>query len=385
MNISYISMNRIMEERAAEDEEYRRLVKHNGKCTLSDGRALSDEVLLEKLHSLGIEEANRSWLNEVSQAFPSAQALAKAITERGDVEIPDDQVDWVWISLVCLWERWFPDHPNFEMLDDRIQEGYDAYDRKEPLETARLWLQAWHDVQDLMQTFEIESIDEFDILFGGSQSVFNWVQDFSDALSWAVRTEPSLANERIAVCRTVLKIAESHETDGSLIDGFRRGLAESLADAGEISTAEQLYTEWMHEAPWWGWGWIGWADIYHLFACEGHKDPAKAEQILKDGLAVPEVEDREHILERLAILYAETGRNEEAAQMRKQQADEREAERLGRNATRQPHDVDSDAALPDDVAWHPSTTIRNTGPKVGRNAPCPCGSGKKYKKCCGAG
>ena len=23
------------------------------------------------------------------------------------------------------------------------------------------------------------------------------------------------------------------------------------------------------------------------------------------------------------------------------------------------------------------------GPKVGRNAPCPCGSGKKFKKCCG--
>ena len=28
-------------------------------------------------------------------------------------------------------------------------------------------------------------------------------------------------------------------------------------------------------------------------------------------------------------------------------------------------------------------TIRNPGPKVGRNDPCPCGSGKKYKKCCG--
>jgi preprotein translocase subunit SecA len=23
------------------------------------------------------------------------------------------------------------------------------------------------------------------------------------------------------------------------------------------------------------------------------------------------------------------------------------------------------------------------GPKVGRNDPCPCGSGKKYKQCCG--
>lgn len=29
-------------------------------------------------------------------------------------------------------------------------------------------------------------------------------------------------------------------------------------------------------------------------------------------------------------------------------------------------------------------TYRREKPKVGRNEPCPCGSGKKYKKCCGA-
>jgi preprotein translocase subunit SecA len=29
-------------------------------------------------------------------------------------------------------------------------------------------------------------------------------------------------------------------------------------------------------------------------------------------------------------------------------------------------------------------TQRRTGEKVGRNDPCPCGSGKKYKKCHGA-
>lgn len=29
-------------------------------------------------------------------------------------------------------------------------------------------------------------------------------------------------------------------------------------------------------------------------------------------------------------------------------------------------------------------TMRYEQPKVGRNDPCPCGSGKKYKKCCGA-
>jgi len=29
-------------------------------------------------------------------------------------------------------------------------------------------------------------------------------------------------------------------------------------------------------------------------------------------------------------------------------------------------------------------TVRREGKKVGRNDPCPCGSGKKYKKCHGA-
>jgi preprotein translocase subunit SecA len=29
-------------------------------------------------------------------------------------------------------------------------------------------------------------------------------------------------------------------------------------------------------------------------------------------------------------------------------------------------------------------TVKREGQKIGRNDPCPCGSGKKYKKCCGA-
>ena len=30
-------------------------------------------------------------------------------------------------------------------------------------------------------------------------------------------------------------------------------------------------------------------------------------------------------------------------------------------------------------------TYRREVPKIGRNDPCPCGSGKKYKRCCGRG
>ena len=43
------------------------------------------------------------------------------------------------------------------------------------------------------------------------------------------------------------------------------------------------------------------------------------------------------------------------------------------------HDVDGGAKIGSDI----DRTVRNDGPKVGRNDPCPCGSGKKYKNCCG--
>jgi preprotein translocase subunit SecA len=57
----------------------------------------------------------------------------------------------------------------------------------------------------------------------------------------------------------------------------------------------------------------------------------------------------------------------------------------------EPPGADKDAALgqtrapapvfePDPDRLEP---IRKTAPKIGRNEPCPCGSGKKYKKCCG--
>ena len=43
------------------------------------------------------------------------------------------------------------------------------------------------------------------------------------------------------------------------------------------------------------------------------------------------------------------------------------------------HSVDGGAKIGTDV----DRTVKNDEPKIGRNDPCPCGSGKKYKNCCG--
>jgi preprotein translocase subunit SecA len=46
-------------------------------------------------------------------------------------------------------------------------------------------------------------------------------------------------------------------------------------------------------------------------------------------------------------------------------------------------DIATDSAESEKPADNAVAPIRS-GPKVGRNDPCPCGSGKKYKACCGA-
>ena len=47
------------------------------------------------------------------------------------------------------------------------------------------------------------------------------------------------------------------------------------------------------------------------------------------------------------------------------------------------HSEDDGAADDDYHAPNaPPAPVRHPAPKIGRNAPCPCGSGKKYKKCC---
>jgi preprotein translocase subunit SecA len=50
-------------------------------------------------------------------------------------------------------------------------------------------------------------------------------------------------------------------------------------------------------------------------------------------------------------------------------------------ASRSPAELQATHGEPGDTPAQPQ---RRSVPKVGRNDPCPCGSGKKYKKCHGA-
>jgi outer membrane receptor for Fe3+-dicitrate len=74
---------------------------------------------------------------------------------------------------------------------------------------------------------------------------------------------------------------------------------------GMFEKAEALFRDWLSVEPDWGFGWIGWSDLYWLMNLGFDKDFKKAEKILKQGLKVPNVYDRDYIEERLADMTKE--------------------------------------------------------------------------------
>jgi preprotein translocase subunit SecA len=72
--------------------------------------------------------------------------------------------------------------------------------------------------------------------------------------------------------------------------------------------------------------------------------------------------------------------------VRQESAEEIEQKRLAaqRRAMQRITESKADAGDGDEKPRPKQETVVRTQPKVGRNDPCPCGSGKKYKKCHGA-
>ncbi len=102
-------------------------------------------------------------------------------------------------------------------------------------------------------------------------------------------------------------------------------------------------------------------DAGDLQATLGNTDQAIVSYRAALNWAGSDLELREEILETLLPLLEKTGQRDEASRL-----------------------VRSEQQLVERVApWAVATPLRREQPKVGRNDPCPCGSGKKFKKCCG--
>jgi tetratricopeptide (TPR) repeat protein len=392
--ISWVAMDRIVERQRAADAAYRKQAAD--KALRSDAKLLTDGDLLAKLRSFGIE-MDRSSLEALCGQALSAEEIAQPLLDQRTFHGRHEQMesDWIWICLSALWDRWFPDQPCFESLDDKMQAGYDLRAPGGTTAACRIWLEAWNDVLRIFDKSGTQSIQEFDERFGGTQSLFNWIQDLEDALWNAGLEDQQFLTARIAVCEEGLR---RFRTDDELLtENRRRALAESYYELGETASAEALYRGWLHLDPRWGWGWIGWSDCYRFTRTE-LRDWGRCEQLLREGLAVAEVRDRADLIDRLADLCQEQGRVEEAKELWRQAKHSAAAMETSMNVNaagtvlRQKTKIDfgsegvplSDLSTVTAMLRGNSASASIGKSKVGRNHPCPCGSGEKFKKCCGA-
>ena len=159
------------------------------------------------------------------------------------------------------------------------------------------------------------------------------------------------------------------DEDATFHVNFLRAQAEALWRLGRRAEAEDVYGNLVQRFPDEAWGYIGWADNYWLYD-DSPKEYDRAEEILKRGLARPNLNDRDNLLERLEDLYDEWGKPEQQAAIA--------AQRKQLAAKQQPARSLSSTLS---ALLRPSTRVPQPAKKLSRNAPCWCGSGKKYKKC----
>lgn len=390
--ISWVAMDRIVERRRATDARYRKQTA--ARPLRAAARPLSEAELVAKLATFGIALDRATLAGLAAQAF-SAEEIATPLRDQRAFQSQRDKLDsdWIWICLEALWQRWCPDVPSFERLDDRIQAGYDQVAAGETAAACRTWLTAWADARGLLDKAGLASIAAFDARFRGSQSLGNWLQDLETELWNAGLQDREFLTARIALCDEGLRRFPTE--DALLTENWRRALAESYCELGETDETEGLYRTWVATDPCWGWGWIGWADCYR-FARQDRQDLRRAEQLLRDGLAVPAVRDRADLADRLADLYDQQGRGAEARAVRRAAprpvptvatVDVRAEGRVLRQKTTLTFGGDGLPLeqLSEVIAdrQDPALPVAARRQKVGRNEPCPCGSGKKFKRCCG--
>ena len=235
-----------------------------------------------------------------------------------------------------------------ESLDIEFQKAFS----EESVENAKAALAAWDRLwsirireNNFTRYFGIDSID---------WQIGNWANDTVMALHNA-----HMYAEEIRVNRQILQI-EWDDRSNLFHENAMRDIADAYADMGDVEECLRLFEKYLDEDPLWGWAWIGYYRQLH-----DHRPDEflpTLESLYEKVRSGVEFRDKEDLYLELQDEFSLLGDNEKSAYFK----DLREKERI----------------KPTSWNWQQPKPIEKPK-KIYPNDPCPCGSGKKYKKCCG--
>ena len=186
---------------------------------------------------------------------------------------------------------------NQKTLDKQMQKGYELLEANNRKEAVITWLKLWENFKRVMEKNNIDTVEEMDEIFEGTQTIFNWSSDFAEALTNLSRHNEKYLKDRIAYSEEYLKRKKDTSELNSL--NMKSDMGQAYYEIGEPDKGEKVFKEITSDYPKWGWEWIYWSDGYGYFAEEGKKDYERALQILNQALEVNDLEDREDVLERI--------------------------------------------------------------------------------------
>lgn len=238
---------------------------------------------------------------------------------------------------------------NKDEILQAVKDGYKKYAIGDAEEAAKVWLPAWKAAQTHLMLTGCKKEQDIKDSFG--HNFLNWFFDLDAALM-----ECDLHNERIDLNRYLISIPDYMDNDNP-----RLNLAESLAALKRFDEAESMLSTWLDEDPYWTYGWTC---LSNILLDNGRKE--KAREVIGRGIATIESSNK-------SIDLMNFYRNAEAVY--KRLADVERVEYCAKK------DWEYQAKVKPAMSSSKQVSVSVT--KVGRNDPCPCGSGKKYKKCCG--
>lgn len=251
------------------------------------------------------------------------------------------------------WDTW----------DQYAQNGYECFHNEKSEEGLALWNKAWDTFQSIISR-QSEKVS-VDLLMEEQEYVYpidGWLQDYEMELGNAGKFE-----ERITYCEKILELFDWTEDMNESC--FKCGIADSMYSIGREKEAFDFYENWLREQPQ---DYNGICSYSWLLLESG--DVQKAYEIVrKVTWGMPCFADNSILFMRGKQLAEKCGKHEES-KWYQEQLDKFEEAIF--NWERREDDIFDEFTAPKQIpVMKPK--------KVYPNDPCPCGSGKKYKKCCG--
>jgi len=226
---------------------------------LREVRELQTGEIVEKLDGFGID-ISKSVFQEEAEDFYSASDLADQWFEQRDVTATGHDEDFVWMAAIVLWERWIPDKPNVEQINDLIKESSDLIEQCQLKEGCEKRLQMWEMLTELLPE-NITSISKADNNYARGYSFAKVCENLEIEIGNAAVNDPDLYEARIEFCREFLNRFPDSST--RVCQNMRHAIAESLAGLGRIKESEQEFQAIIDDHPDDAWAYVKWGDIYH--------------------------------------------------------------------------------------------------------------------------